>query len=58
MSNLSEQILGCSLGYLLNFNVTKMKDGIKRVVYNHKDYGSYIRLATSPKFRVLSVLCG
>jgi len=31
------KLSGCTLGYLLNFNVTKMKDGIKRVVYNHKD---------------------
>ncbi len=31
------KLSGCTIGYLLNFNVTKMKDGIKRVVYNHKD---------------------
>ncbi|MDP4611101.1 MAG: GxxExxY protein [Opitutales bacterium] len=31
------KLSGCSLGYLLNFNVTKMKDGIKRIVHNHKE---------------------
>jgi len=31
------KLSGCSLDYLLNFNVTKMKDSIKRVIYNHKD---------------------
>ena len=27
------KLADCHLGYLLNFNVTRMKDGIKRVVY-------------------------
>jgi GxxExxY protein len=26
------KLSGCSLGYLLNFNVVHMKDGIKRIV--------------------------
>jgi len=26
-----------SLGFLINFNVTKIKDGIKRVVYNYDE---------------------
>ena len=30
------KLSGCSLDYLLNFNVTKMKDSIKRVIYNPK----------------------
>jgi GxxExxY protein len=30
-----------NLGLLLNWNVKLMKDGIKRVVHNFKDYGKY-----------------
>lgn len=31
------KLSGCSLGYLFNFNVDLMKNGIKRIVYNHVD---------------------
>lgn len=29
------KLSGCTLGYLMNFNVPLMKDGIRRVVNNH-----------------------
>ena len=29
------KLSGCTLGYLINFNVSLMKDGIRRVVNNH-----------------------
>ena len=29
------KLSGCTLGYLMNFNVSLMKDGIRRVVNNH-----------------------
>lgn len=29
------KLLGCSLGYLINFNVPLLKNGIRRVVNNH-----------------------
>lgn len=29
------KLSGCSLGYLINFNVPLLKDGIRRVVNNH-----------------------
>ena len=29
------KLSGCSLGYLMNFNVPLMKDGIRRVVNNY-----------------------
>ncbi|CAA6695105.1 MULTISPECIES: GxxExxY protein [unclassified Lentimonas] len=29
------KLSGCSLGYLINFNVPLLKDGLKRVVNNH-----------------------
>jgi len=28
---------GCTLGYLINFNVPLLKDGIRRVVNNHNE---------------------
>lgn len=28
------KLTGCKLGYLINFNVKMLKDGIRRVVYN------------------------
>ena len=31
------KLSGCTLGFLLNFNVPLMKDGIKRIVNNHPD---------------------
>ncbi|PDH29492.1 MAG: GxxExxY protein [Puniceicoccaceae bacterium MED-G30] len=31
------KLSGCSLGYLINFNVPLLKDGIRRVVNNHAD---------------------
>jgi GxxExxY protein len=30
------RLSGCWLGYLLNWNTTKMKDGIRRMVYGRK----------------------
>jgi GxxExxY protein len=29
------KLSGCSLGYLINFNVPLLKDGLRRVVNNH-----------------------
>lgn len=31
------KLSGCSLGYLINFNVPLLKDGIRRVVNNHAE---------------------
>ena len=36
------KLKGCWLGFLLNWNVTKMKDGIKRYVYGPKPFASNI----------------
>lgn len=31
------KLSGCSLGYLINFNVPLLKDGLRRVVHKHTD---------------------
>ena len=31
------KLSGCSLGYLINFNVPLLKNGIRRVVNNHRE---------------------
>jgi len=31
------KLSGCTLGYLINFNVPLLKDGIRRVVNNHPE---------------------
>lgn len=31
------KLSGCNLGYLINFNVKLLKDGIKRIVNNYED---------------------
>ena len=32
------KLSGCSLGYLINFNVPLLKDGIRRVVSEHVEF--------------------
>ncbi|WP_309385764.1 GxxExxY protein [Cerasicoccus frondis] len=31
------KLSGCTIGYLMNFNVVKFTDGLQRVVYNHPE---------------------
>ena len=34
------KLTGCTLGYLINFNVPLIKDGLRRLVLNHPSYPS------------------
>ena len=41
------KLSGCKIGFLLNWNVKLMKDGIRRVVYNLEGQMPYPRMGTN-----------